>query len=148
MMELIRWNPMKEMMSLRERMDRLFEEPFFPFDRRNSESPTGSWHPAVDMFEKEDKLVIKAELPGLNKDDVSLDLKDGVLTLKGERKLENEVEEGGYYRCEMSYGKFMRSFSLPADVDPDKITAGFQNGVLTIEVPKPEDRKPKQITVN
>lgn len=148
MMELIRWNPMKEMMSLRERMDRLFEEPFFPFDRSNSESPKGSWHPAVDMFEKEDKLVIKAELPGLNKDDVSLDLKDGVLTLKGERKIENEVEEGGYYRCEMSYGKFMRSFSLPTDVDPDKITAGFQNGVLTIEVPKTEDRKPKQITVN
>lgn len=147
-MELVKLNPFKEMMSLRERMNRLFDEPFFSVGHQSPESTLGTWNPAVDMFEKDDTLVIKAELPGLDKSDVSLDLKDGVLTLKGERKLENEVKDGSYYRCEMSYGKFMRSFALPADTDPEKIKAEFKNGLLTIEVPKPENRKPKQITVN
>jgi HSP20 family protein len=148
MMELIKINPFKEMMSLRERMNRLFDEPFFSVGHRDSEAAIGTWNPAVDMFEKDDRLVIRAELPGLDKSDVSLDLKDGVLTLKGERKLDNEVKDGSYYRCEMSYGKFMRSFALPADTDPEKIKAEFKNGLLTIEIPKPENRMPKQITVN
>jgi HSP20 family protein len=148
MMDLVRFNPVKEMMSLRDRMNRFFDEPFFSFDRRDHELAMGTWNPAVDMFEKDDKLVIKAELPGVDKKDVSLDLKDGILTLKGERKLENEVKDGSYYRCEMTYGKFMRSFALPADVDPESINAEFQKGLLTIEVPKPENRKPRQIAVN
>jgi len=100
------------------------------------------------MFEKDDHLVIKAELPGMEKKDINLDLKDGVLTLRGERKHENQVQDENFYRREMSYGKFVRTFSLPSDVDPDKINAEFQNGLLTIEVPKPEQHKPKQITVN
>jgi len=106
------------------------------------------WSPAIDMLEKNDHLVIKAELPGIEKKDISLDLKEGVLTLKGERKHENEVQDGNFYRREMSYGKFQRSFRLPADVDPEKITAELENGLLTIEVPKPEQSRPKQITVN
>jgi HSP20 family protein len=100
------------------------------------------------MFEKEDKVVIKAELPGLDKKDVSLDLQNGVLTLKGERKHENEVKEESFYRREMCYGKFVRSFSLPVDIDADQIKAEFQNGLLTVEIPKPEEHKPKQIKVN
>jgi HSP20 family protein len=147
MMDLIRWNPLKEMASLHERMSRLFDEPLFRFEGRNEETEMGAWHPAVDMFEKDD-LVIKAELPGMDKKDISLDFKDGVLTLSGVRKHENEVKEENFYRREMSHGKFVRSFSLPADSDTDKIKAGFQNGVLTIEIPKPEHHKPKQITVN
>jgi len=148
MMDLIRWNPWNELVSLRERMNRVFDDSLFRSDRREDSLAMGAWYPAVDMFEKDDKVVIKAELPGLDKKDVSLDLQNGVLTLKGERKYANEVKEENYYRREMSCGKFIRSFSLPADVDADKIKAEFQNGLLTVEVPKPEAHKPKQIKVN
>jgi HSP20 family protein len=148
MMDLIRWNPWNELVSLRERMNRVFDDSLFRSDRREDSFAMGTWSPAVDMFEKDDTVVIKAELPGLDKKDVSLDLQNGVLTLKGERKYENEVKEENYYRREMSCGKFIRSFTLPADVDADKIKAKFQNGLLTVEVPKPEEHKPKQIKVN
>jgi HSP20 family protein len=148
MMDLIRWNPLKEMVTLRDRMNRLFDDSLFRSDRRNEETEMGVWLPAVDVFEKEDQLVIKAELPGMDKKDISLDFKDGVLTLSGVRKSENEVKEDNFYRREMSYGKFVRSFSLPADSDADQIKAEFQNGLLTVEVPKPERHQPKQIKVN
>lgn len=148
MMDLIRWNPLKEMVSLRERMSRMFDDPLFRFDGRSEETEMGAWLPAVDMFEKDDHLVIKAELPGMDKKDISLDFKDDVLTLSGVRKQENEVSEENFYRREMSYGKFVRSFSLPADSDAEKIKADFQNGVLTVEVPRPAQPKPKQIKVN
>jgi len=148
MMDLIRWNPWNELVSLRERMNRVFDDSLFRSDRRDDLMAMGTWSPAVDMFEKDDQVVIKAELPGLEKKDISLDLTNGVLTLKGERKHENEVKEENYYRREMSCGKFIRSFSLPGDVDANKIKAEFQNGLLTVEVPKPEEHKPKQIPVN
>lgn len=148
MMDLIRWNPLKEMATLRGRMNRLIDDSLFRSDLRNEETEMGVWLPAVDVFEKEDQLVIKAELPGMDKKDISLDFKDGVLTLSGVRKSENEVKEDNFYRREMSYGKFVRSFSLPADSDADKIKAEFQNGLLTVEVPKPERHQPKQIKVN
>lgn len=139
---------MREMVSLRERMNRRFDDALFRSDRRNEEVDGGAWFPAVDMFEKDDGLVIKAELPGMDKKDIGLDLKNGVLTLSGVRKHENEVKEENFYRREMSYGKFVRSFTLPADSDADKIKAEFNNGLLTIEIPKPEQHKPKQIKVN
>lgn len=148
MMDLIQWNPLREMVSLRERMSRLFDDSWFRTDGFGDDVAMGMWSPAVDMFEKDDHLVIKAELPGMEKKDINLDLKDGVLTLRGERKHENQVQDENFYRREMSYGKFVRTFSLPSDVDPEKIKAEFQNGLLTIEVPKPEQHKPKQITVN
>jgi len=148
MMDLIRWNPWNELVSLRERMNRVFDDSLFRSDRRDDLMAMGTWSPAVDMFEKDDNVVIKAELPGLDKNDISLDLQNGVLTLKGERKYENEVKEENYYRREMSCGKFIRSFTLPADVDADKIKAEFQKGLLTVEVPKPGEPKPKQIPVN
>jgi HSP20 family protein len=148
MMDLIQWNPLSEMVCLRERMNRLFDDSWFRTDGYGDDVAMGMWSPAVDMFAKDDHLVIKAELPGMEKKDINLDLKDGVLTLRGERKHENEIKDENFYRREMSYGKFVRTFSLPSDVDPDKIKAEFQNGLLTIEVPKPEQHKPKQITVN
>jgi HSP20 family protein len=148
MMDLIQWNPLREMVSLRERMNRLFDDSWCRTDGYGDDVAMGMWSPAVDMFEKDDHLVIKAELPGMEKKDINLDLKDGVLTLRGERKHENQVQDENFYRREMSYGKFVRTFSLPSDVDPEKIKAEFQNGLLTIEVPKPEQHKPKQITVN
>jgi HSP20 family protein len=149
MMDLIRWNPLKDVASLLERLDRLFDDSLFPIDWNKDDAAMGAiWSPAVDMFEKNDHLVIKAELPGIEKKDIRLDVKDGVLTLAGERKHEKESQDGNFYRREMSYGKFQRSFRLPTDVDPEKIQAEFENGLLTIEVPQPEQCKPKQITVN
>ena len=148
MMDLIRWNPWNEMVSMRERMNALFNDSLFRPDRREDDAGMGLWYPSVDMFEKDDQVVIKAELPGLEKKDINLEINNGVLTLKGERKYDNEVKEGNFYRREMSYGKFIRSFTLPAEVDANQIKAEFQNGLLTVEVPKSEAHKPKQIKVN
>ena len=147
MMNLVRWNPWREMTTLQGRINRLFDEPFFRTDREDNEV-MGAWYPVVDMFEENDSFVIKAELPGMDKKDISVDVKDRVLTLKGERKYENEVKAENYYRRERSYGKFQRAFTLPADIDPNEIKADFKDGLLKIEVPKPEEHKPKEITVH
>jgi HSP20 family protein len=106
------------------------------------------WYPVVDMYEEDNSFVIKAELPGMDKKDISVDVKDRILTLKGERNYDNEVKEENYYRRERSYGKFQRTFTLPVDVEPDKIKADFKDGLLKIEVPKPEEHKPKEITIH
>ena len=108
----------------------------------------GMWNPAVDLYEKDDHFMIKAELPGVDKNDIKIDLKDRLLTLSGERTYDNEVKEENYYRRERSYGKFQRAFTLPAEVDSDKIKAEFKDGVLQIEVPKPEEKKAKQVTIH
>lgn len=148
MMNLVKWNPWKEMSVLQNRMNRLFDEPFFRSGREEEELSMNAWHPAVDMFDNDEKIVIKAELPGMKKDDFSVDVKDRVLTLSGERNYDNEVKEENYYRRERTYGKFKRAFHLPADVDADNIKAEFKDGVLRVEIPKPEEQKPKQITVH
>jgi len=106
------------------------------------------WRPAVDIFDTDNAIVIKAELPGIKKDDVSIDVKGNVLTIKGERSFDKETKEENYYRKERCFGKFQRSFTLPEAVNPEAIKANFKNGVLEIEVPKPEGKKPKQISIN
>jgi HSP20 family protein len=144
MMDLIRWNPLREALSLQEQMNSLFGGSLLRGDAGQN-----LWNPAVDVFEEDDKLVLKAELPGVDKKDISVDLQNGMLTLKGERRHESEEKEGrNVYRREMSYGRFVRSFSIPQDVQADKVKAEYVNGVLTIEVPKPEARKPKQIKIS
>jgi HSP20 family protein len=148
MMELVRWNPLREMSLLRNHFSSFFSDPFFPAETSGDEGSRNVWHPAVDIFEKDDKMVIKAELPGMDKKDISLDIQNGVLTLRGERKVENEVKEENFYRKEMSHGTFVRSFTLPVEVDADLIKAEFKDGILTVEVPAPATRKPKQITVH
>ena len=147
MMNLVRWNPWREMSTLQHRINHLFNEPFFR-GGDDDELCMGIWHPAVDMFDDDDKIVIKAELPGMDKKDSSVDIEDRVLTLSGERNYDNEVKEENYYRRERTTGKFKRAFNLPADVDADQIKADFKDGVLNVEIPKPEARKPKQITVH
>ena len=148
MMNLVRWNPYGEMTAMRNRINRMFNEPYWLSSRMDDDTGIGMWNPAVDLYEKDDYFVIKAELPGVDKKDISIDLKDRVLTLSGERSYENEVKEENYYRKERSYGKFQRAFTLPADVDSDKIKAEFKDGLLQIEVPKPEQQKPKQVTIH
>ena len=148
MMNLVRWNPFGEMTAMQNRINRMFNEPYWPTGRMDDDTGMGMWNPVVDLYEKDDHFVIKAELPGVNKKDIAIDLKDRVLTLSGERSYENEVKEENYFRRERSYGKFQRVFTLPADVDSDKIKAEFNDGLLQIEVPKPEEQKPKKVTIH
>ena len=148
MMNLVRWNPLGEMTGMQNKINRMFNGPYWLTGRMNYDTDMGRWNPAVDLYEKDDHFVIKAELPGVDKNNIAIDIKDRVLTLSGERSYENEVKEENYYRRERSYGKFQRAFTLSADVDSDKIKAEFKEGLLQIEVPKPEEQKPKQVTIH
>ncbi len=148
MMNLVKWSPWREMPVLQNRFNRLFDDPFFRVGQMDDDAGMGLWNPAVDLYEKDEHFMIKAELPGVDKKDIQIDLQDRILTLSGERTYDNEVKEENYYRRERSYGKFQRAFTLPADVDSDKIKAEFKDGVLQIEVPKPEEKKAKQVTVH
>jgi HSP20 family protein len=105
------------------------------------------WTPAMDLLETEDEFVLRADLPGLSESDVNIELEDNVLTLSGERKTEHEEKREGFYRMERAYGAFSRSLTLPKGIDPEAVTAAFQNGVLEVRVPKPEERKPRKITI-
>ncbi len=131
-----------------------FADPFFrSLDQFFADEPsrTGArdgWVPAVDVRETDDSFVFTAELPGLNKDDVSITLEDNVLSLTGERKFEQEESKNEYRRIERSYGHFTRSFTLPSEVDNDKVQAKYGNGLLTVTVPKTEKTKPRKIEIS
>jgi HSP20 family protein len=105
------------------------------------------WAPPMDLVEAEDHFVLKADLPGLGDDDVTIEVQDGTLTISGERKSEHEKREKGWYRLERSFGRFSRSLTLPEGVDADKIQASFDKGVLEVRIPKPEERKPRRISI-
>lgn len=147
-MNLVRFKPMREMDLFSDRMNDIFGTTFFPRLGVKDESGIGNWTPAVDIFEKNGKTTIKAELPGVDKKDVNVDVKEGVLTLSGERSYENEVKEENFYKKERAYGRFNRSFSLPEGLDPDMINAEFKDGILTIEMPQSKEKEPKKISVN
>jgi HSP20 family protein len=140
-------DPFRELSTIQERMTRLFEE-FVGHPRgREEELAAGGWIPAVDIYETDDDIVVAAEIPGLEKDQIGVEYKEGVLTLRGERKMEREVKEESCHRMERSYGAFHRSFTLPGSVDEERISARVKNGVLEIHLPKKEAAKPKQIKV-
>ena len=147
-MELMRWNPTGGFFNLNSRFNTLWDDFFAPARGVSRDERNWNWNPAVDVYENDEAIVVKAELPGVDKDQIAVDLDGRTLTLKGERDGENEVTEDNYYRRERVYGRFERSFALPAEVDPDAIKAEFKDGVLKIEIPKPEVPKPKQITVH
>lgn len=142
MSNLIRFEPMREMISLREAMDRLFNDAFTP-----SLSATGWQVPAVDLYQTDDEVVVKAALPGLKADEVHISITGDMLTLKGEFKQEEEKKERAYHLREQRYGAFERTFALPTAVIADKAKAEFENGILTVTLPKAEEVKPKMITV-
>ena len=148
MMDLMKWNPARDMFGMRAQMNRMLDDFFAPAKRTDDGDSLWDWNPAVDIMDNDKSIVIKAEIPGVDKKDISVDVKDRVLTLRGERSADNEVKEDKFYRRERFYGKFERSFTLPAAVDPEHINATYTDGVLKIEVPKPEGHKPKQISVN
>ena len=147
-MELIRWNPARDMFSFRHQMNHLFNDVFRPVVRGDEELSMWNQYPTVDIYDNDEHIVIKAELPGIDKKDIVIDVKDGVLTLKGERSSDNEIKEEKYYCRERTFGKFERIFKLPSDVDSEKISADYKDGILKIDVPKPEGKKPKQIAVH
>jgi HSP20 family protein len=123
--------------------DRLFDA-FFGTDREQARR----WVPPVDLVEAEDHFVLKADLPGLSEDDVSIEVQDGTLTISGERPAEHEASERGWYRIERSFGSFSRSLTMPDGVDPDAISARFERGVLEVRIPKPAERKPRRVEIS
>ena len=142
-----RWDPFGELPVLQERMNRLFED-LFPITRKGEEElNVGTFYPAVDICEGDKDIILKAELPGIKKKDVHLELNDGVITLKGGRKFEKEDKRDNYHRIERCYGNFHRSFTLPSAVDRDKIKATYKDGILEVTLPKMEEAKPKSIPV-
>jgi HSP20 family protein len=122
-------------------VDRLFDA-FFGGERE-----ARRWVPRMDLVEAEDHFVLKADLPGLDETDVSIEVQDGTLTISGERKSEHEARERGWYRIERSFGSFSRSLTLPDRVDPDGISASFDRGVLEVRIPKPEEHKPRRVEI-
>ena len=137
-MAIIRWDPFREMTQLQNRFDRLFDA----VGGRQE-----SWLPAVDVFDTQDAVVLKAELAGMNPDDIQIEVEDNVLTIQGERKFEEKVDEERYYRVERRFGSFQRSLALPQGVKADQIEAAYDEGILTVTVPKAEQEKPKRIEV-
>ena len=146
-MAVLKWDPFKDIITLRDRMDRLFEESLSRLKEAGDESTNCSWTPAVDLYETLDNMVIQVEIPGVEKEDISVEVRDGSLHLKGERKFEENCDEGNYQRMERSYGTFYRIFTLPTSVDQDSVKASFKNGVLEITIPKSESSRPEQINV-
>ncbi len=146
-MALVRWDPFRDLISFKERMDRLFEDALGRSRGVDESLAPGSWSPAVDIYETGENIVMKAEIPGINRKNITLEVKENTLTLKGERKFEKEVKEENYHRIERSYGSFQRSFTLPSNIERDKVEAKFQDGILEVTLPKVETAKPKQIKV-
>jgi HSP20 family protein len=145
-MAVIRWTPFRELATVQERVNKLFEDVIRP-PYRQDEGMTAAWAPAVDIYETDKEIVLKAEIPEMQEKDVEIKVEDNVLTVSGERKMEKEVKEESYHRIERSYGTFSRSFTLPQTVDREKIAAAYKDGVLRVTLPKREETKPKQIRI-
>jgi len=142
---LVRWEPFRDLVSLRDAMDRLFAESFV---RPGAAFPLlGAEGPAVDMYQTKDDIVVKAAIPGIKPEDIDISVTGDTLIIKGELKQEEKIEEANYLRQERTYGQFQREFSLPTQVNADKAKADFEHGVLTLRLPKAEAVKPKSITV-
>ena len=147
-MAIVRWEPFRDLITLQDRMNRMFDERFGRVQAGDINMVTGAWSPAVDIYETDHNIIVKAELPEMKEKDIDIRLENDTLTLKGERKFEKETREENYHRVERAYGAFSRSFTLPTSVDQDKISAEYKDGVLKITLPKKVETKPKQIKVN
>ena len=142
---ITRWEPFRNLSTLQEQVNRLFETSF----KSNADNSTmTTWAPAVDIYETENELVLKADLPDISEKDLDIRVENNMLTVRGERKFEQKVNEDNYLRIERTYGSFSRSFSLPNTVNTEAIKAEYKNGVLTVQLPKRAESKPKQVKVN
>jgi HSP20 family protein len=146
-MTIVRWEPFRELNTLQNEMNRLFNTVFDAPSPGNG-STLRRWMPAMDLVETDDHFVLRADLPGLTEDDVKIEFEDGTLTVSGERNAEHESKNEGYYRVERAFGSFSRSLTLPQGVDAEAVTANFDRGVLEVRIPKPEERKPRRIEIS
>ena len=146
-MAIVRWEPFQDLLAIQERFNRMFN---VTFSRAfgDEELTTRAWAPPVDIFETDNNLVLKAELPGVDPKEVEVRVEDSTLYLKGQRNFEREVKEENYHRIERSYGSFTRTFALPSSIDPEKVAAEYKDGVLTLTMPKREEARPKTIKIN
>jgi HSP20 family protein len=147
-MALVRWDPARELDLLQGDMNRLFDT-FFQGRGVGAAAPNGSrrWIPPMDLVEADDEFVLRADLPGLDRDDLQIEVKDNVLTISGERRAEHEDRKEGYHRVERSFGRFSRSLDLPDGIDAGAVAANFERGVLEVRIPKPEERQPTKVQI-
>ena len=146
-MALARWTPMGNLTSLQDEMNRMFQQFFRGGNSEEAGWGVSTWTPPVDIYETEDALILKAELPGVSKDDVHVEIHQNTLILRGQRKHEAEVNRDNYHRVERAYGTFQRSFVLPTLVDQEHVQATYKDGVLELRLPKSEAAKPKRIAI-
>ncbi len=147
-MAIVRWDPFRELTEMQDRMGRLFGELYRRGGGEDDVMRRGSWVPPVDIYDTGNhELVIKAELPDMKREDIQLTVENNMLTISGEKKVDNEMKEENCHRIERTYGTFTRSFSLPNTVNTEKVSADYKNGVLTVRLPMKEEAKPKQISV-
>jgi HSP20 family protein len=144
-MALVRWEPGREVDSLQSEVNRVFDA---FFGGSGGASPARRWVPAMDLVETDEHLVLRADLPGMKRDDVEIEIKDGALSVSGERKAEHEQNAEGYYRVERAYGRFSRSLTLPDGIEADAVEALFEDGVLEVRIPKPAERKPHRVAIH
>ena|SRR5437868_4130758 len=146
-MAVTRWDPFRDLNILQERMNRVFEDAAGRRWKSDEPAATTSWSPAVDISETDREILVQAELPGINRKDIALQVENNVLTLKGDRRFEKETRQENYHRIERSYGGFSRTFAIPAIVDESGIRADFKDGILKIALPKKEQMKARQIKI-
>ncbi len=146
-MAVVRWRPLNDMVTVQDEINRAFDD-FWRHSRRGGLAAPEAWWPAVDIRENENEFRLVAELPGLTKDDVKISYTDNVLTLRGEKKSETREENENWHQVERSFGAFERSFHLTTPVDPAKVKARFENGVLTVTLPKAENARPREIEID
>jgi HSP20 family protein len=150
-MTLVRWDPFREFVQIQDRLNRVFSDAYGRGSVGTDEGlmTTGTWVPPVDIYQNGDQeLVLKAELPDMTREDIDITVDNGTLTIKGEKKLSSDVKEEQFHRIERRYGTFSRSFSLPQTVDPNKVSAEYKHGVLTVRLPLREEAKPRSIKVD
>jgi HSP20 family protein len=146
-MAIVRWEPFQGLVTTQDRFNRLFNQTFSNVFGEE-DGKLGTWSPAVDIYENEQSIVLKAELPGIDPKDVDVRVENNTLFLKGQRKFENEVKEENYHRIERSYGSFTRTFALPSTVNAEKVAAEYKGGILTLTMPKREEPKTIKIQVS
>ncbi len=147
-MTLVRWDPFRKVAALQDQINRLFEDSMTRSEGSDEDLSACAWRPPVDIFETEAGISLKAELPGIQKENISIEVKDNILTIKGERFSEPEIHEDRYFRQERCFGQFHRSFTLRHSINPEAIKATYKDGILEVMIPKPEEETPKQIKID
>lgn len=146
-MALVKWDPFRDVAELQNRINRLFDDSFGPSRDQADEMNVCAWRPATDIYETETGVILAVELPGVGKENVAVEVKDNILTVKGERFARTDIKPEAVYRQERCYGTFQRSFTLHHNIQPNLIKATFKDGMLEIEIPRPEEEEPKQVSV-